>query len=346
MTQTAVVQFNNDQLALIRQTVAKGTSPEQFNLFVEVCNYHRLNPFARQIYAVVRGGNMVIQTSIDGYRLLAERSGKYAGQLGPEWCGDDGMWKDVWLSDKPPVAARIGVLRKDFAQPTWGIAKYKSYVQESSPLWRKMPDVMLSKCAESLALRKAFPAEMSGIYTAEEMQQADHDLPTVAPFTGGATVEADPAPRNLRPDAPTKPAPQQNAAPTDEQDQAAQPAQPKITPQQAERIRSLCKALNQNEPEGLAEMAYFEAKALYEQLAATYKAQKQASNGPDAPIQDKATTNMINKAKSRVEAIEMIWGDVKRDSLHGQVEDKDLTVAQYAKVIAVIEQYEQTAKAS
>ena len=171
-------QFDNEQLSLIRATVAKGTSPEQFKLFLEVCRYHGLNPFARQIYAVVRAGTMVCQTSIDGYRLLAERSGKYAGQLGPEWCGDNGEWKDVWLSDTPPVAARIGVLRKDFSQPTWGIAKYKSYVQENSPLWRKMPDVMLAKCAESLALRKAFPAEMSGIYTAEEMAQADEHLPT------------------------------------------------------------------------------------------------------------------------------------------------------------------------
>jgi phage recombination protein Bet len=176
-------QFDEEQLALIRQTVAKGTTPDQFKLFVEVCKYHRLNPFARQIYAVVRNSKqsdgsyekqMTIQTSIDGYRLLAERSGKYAGQVGPEWCGTDGKWVDVWLKDEPPTAARIGVLRKDFAQPTWGIAKYKSYAQ-NTPLWTKMPDVLLAKCAESLALRKAFPAEMSGIYTAEEMAQADHE---------------------------------------------------------------------------------------------------------------------------------------------------------------------------
>src|SRR6266487_4241434 len=182
MTQALITrqQFSNDQLALVRATVAKGTTPEQFKLFIEVCKHYSLNPFARQIYAVVRGGQMTIQTSIDGYRLLAERSGKYAGQIGPEWCGPDGQWVDVWLKDEPPAAARIGVLRKDFEKPTWGIAKYKSYVQPSGPLWAKMPDVMLAKCAESLALRKAFPAEMAGIYTKEEMDQADVE-PTVPP---------------------------------------------------------------------------------------------------------------------------------------------------------------------
>jgi hypothetical protein len=63
-------------LTLIRNLVARNTTPDQFRLFIEVCRYHNLNPFARQIYAVVRDGKMSIQTSIDGYRLLAERSGK------------------------------------------------------------------------------------------------------------------------------------------------------------------------------------------------------------------------------------------------------------------------------
>lgn len=182
---TAVIQnptsFDQKQLDLIRATVAKDTTNDEFLLFIEVCKFHRLNPFARQIYAVVRNGQngrqMTIQTSIDGFRLMAERTGKYAGQLGPQWCGDDGVWVDVWLKQEPPAAARVGILRKDFNQPIWGVARYSSYMQPSGPLWKKMPDTMLAKCAESQAFRKAFPAEMSGIYTNEEMQQADRPEP-------------------------------------------------------------------------------------------------------------------------------------------------------------------------
>ncbi len=191
MSTTAIARlqpFNDDQLTLIRQTVAKGTTPDQFKLFIEVCKHYGLNPFARQIYAVVRGNQMTIQTSIDGYRLLAERSGKYAGQIGPQWCGEDAVWVDVWLKKEPPAAARIGILRRDFDQPIWGIARYNSYVQSSSPLWTKMPDVLLAKCAESLGFRKAFPAEMAGIYTDEEMAQADHPLPATTVETIDAEI--------------------------------------------------------------------------------------------------------------------------------------------------------------
>jgi len=174
-------QFTSEELDIIRRTVASKTTNDQFKLFIQVCKYSGLNPFARQIYAVVRGTDMTIQTGIDGYRILAERSGKYAGQIGPEWCDESGEWKDVWLSSKSPVASRIGVLRRDFEKPIWGVARFASYEQSSSPLWRKMPEVMLAKCAESLALRKAFPAEMAGIYTEEEMSQADRPMPAPPP---------------------------------------------------------------------------------------------------------------------------------------------------------------------
>lgn len=176
--------------------------------FMHLCQMRDLDPFTGQIHLVgrydKRKGRKVYrsQTSIDGYRIVAQRSGEYRGQTAPEWCGPDGQWVDVWLPEVPPSAARVGVYREGFAAPVMAVAKWTSYAQinkqgDLTGLWKTMPEHMLAKCAEALALRKAFPQDLSGLYTTEEMGQAD-----------GVEIDSEEAPKPKRKTAQRKPIPE------------------------------------------------------------------------------------------------------------------------------------------
>jgi phage recombination protein Bet len=166
--------WNADQIALIKSQIAVNCTDAELALFGQVCQRTGLDPFSRQIYAIKRGSKMTVQVSIDGFRTIAARSGLYGGSV-TEWCGDDGVWRDVWLGSGAPYAAKTTVWRIGSSQPFVGVAKFAHYNQNQG-LWSKMSDTMIAKCSESLALRKAFPSELSGLYTTDEMPE-DKPLP-------------------------------------------------------------------------------------------------------------------------------------------------------------------------
>lgn len=155
--------------------------------FAQTVQRTQLDPIARQIYCIERGGKYTIQVGIDGARLVAQRSGEYAGQKPIEWTADGKEWVDVWLESEPPKAARAAVMRQGFTEPLYAVATWASYAPhfngKLSQMWQQHGALMLGKCAEMLALRKAFPMELSGLYVAEELDVANQQV--VAPVGSG-----------------------------------------------------------------------------------------------------------------------------------------------------------------
>lgn len=185
--------FTEDQIGLIKRTVCKDATDDELSLFLAVCQRTRLDPFRKQIYSIARRTwnaerrdyDVVrsIQTGIDGFRVIADRTKEVDGQEGPFWCGPEGEWKEVWLdSNLPPVAAKVIVHRKGSRFPFVGVARFDAYAQfykddgkwKLTSMWLKMGDVMIAKCAEALALRKGFPEELGELRTTEEMGQAEN----------------------------------------------------------------------------------------------------------------------------------------------------------------------------
>lgn len=206
--------WTEQQLAVLRSVgVDKDVTSAELDTFLHECQRTQLDPFTKQIYLIGRWDGKEqrkvfrSQTAIDGYRVVAHRAGRrdhveleYDDTL---WCGPDGDWRDVWLANYPPAAAKV-VVRKN-GKPFPAVATLTEYAamdrnNNPTPMWRKMPATMLAKCAEALALRKAFPHDLSGIYTAEEMEQADARGAGPQELTVGQAVE------RMRRNAPAQPA--------------------------------------------------------------------------------------------------------------------------------------------
>jgi phage recombination protein Bet len=178
------LEFTAEQRQMIRDTYASGATDAEFAVLMEIAKARTLNPLLRQVFFVKRWDNekrrevWAVQVSIDGLRAIAERTARYEGQTPAQWCGPDGKWVDVWLKAEPPAAARVGVYRTGFRDAVYGIARWDSYAAKKKDggvthMWLKFPDLMLAKCAEALAMRRAFPEDTAGLYTDDEMGQAE-----------------------------------------------------------------------------------------------------------------------------------------------------------------------------
>ena len=145
-------------------------------IYFHVVRRTGLDPFARQIYMIERntkrGPQQTIQTGIDGYRLIARRAAGVEG-YGYEdtlWADADGVWHDVWVSSGQPTAAKVTVVHHGHR---YSAVAHMAEYRQAGDMWTRMPANQLAKCAEALALRRAFPQDLSGLYVDAEIGRVD-----------------------------------------------------------------------------------------------------------------------------------------------------------------------------
>jgi phage recombination protein Bet len=175
------IEVTAEQVDLVKTTVFPGASDDELKLYFFECRRRGVHPLDRLVIPVKRkdkneGYKISFQTSIDLFRSQAEETGEYRGQKDIEY-GDMLAWPGV--DKKVPSSAKATVLRHDSITGETIEVSATAYWEEYYPgeqlgfQWRKMPRLMLGKCAEALALRKAFPRKLAGLYTFEEMQLTD-----------------------------------------------------------------------------------------------------------------------------------------------------------------------------
>jgi phage recombination protein Bet len=165
---TAAPLVTPDQLDLIKRTIANGATDAELKLFLYDCSRRGVHPLDRLIYFTKRKGRYVPVTSIDYMRSQAAATGEMAGS-------DDAVFR---IEEGWPQAATVTVYRLTAGQrfPYTATARFEEYKPEADSMWKQMPFTMLAKCAEALALRKAFPKQLSGIYAQEELNGSSDDM--------------------------------------------------------------------------------------------------------------------------------------------------------------------------
>jgi len=182
--------LTQEQKDILRKSpLCSKLSDDQADYFFEVCERTRLDPFTGQIRPDIRSKKikdneyekvMLIITTLQGLRGIADRSGVFDGESEVEWTGSNGEWNNAWLPSEPPVAARASIYRKDRSRPQTEVVRWDAFCQfvydkqgaeVPNPFWKRMGSHMLGKCSRAACYRGAFPNLCSNLYIQEELRE-------------------------------------------------------------------------------------------------------------------------------------------------------------------------------
>lgn len=168
-------KLTREDLETVRNSIFKGCDDSELKLFLHDCNRLGVHPLDRLIHPTVRTNkktgvrSYVPITSIDLFRSRAEDSGDYAGN-------DEPVFKGKPATNDFEASVTVYKIVQGVRCPFTATARWSEYKPVTDDwMWLRMPHGQLGKCAEALAIRKAFPRKLSKVYTDDEMAQAKEE---------------------------------------------------------------------------------------------------------------------------------------------------------------------------
>lgn len=162
----------------VKQKFASAKPPDYLiNEFLAYCERHGFAPLENIVYIIPYDGRACISPSINAFRMIAQKTGRYGGQTAPLWLTESGVWVDYWVNkEEKPIAAKVGVWVHGFSQPSEAVANWCEVGKDKST-WKSMPALMLAKVAERMALQKTFPFDVGAYHIPEELEEVRQEAP-------------------------------------------------------------------------------------------------------------------------------------------------------------------------
>lgn len=193
-TSSLSIQFNKDQIELVKRTVAKNSTDDELQMFLYLAQRYGLDPFQKEIWFIKRAkkdangqydyqnADGIIMTSRDGYLKIAQNDPDYDGiksfvvkegdhfeidamtdqishKFGMKRGGIIGAWAIAYHKKRKPVIAFVD---------------FKEYNDSRSNIWQKYPSAMIQKVAEVFVLKRQF--SINGLVTQEEIGTSPIDV--------------------------------------------------------------------------------------------------------------------------------------------------------------------------
>lgn len=163
-------QISKEQIELVKRTVAQNATDDELQMFLSYCKAQNVSPLSKQIHFLKFGNTVNFVSSYHHMLGKVQSSGMYEGMTTALYCDESGKWSEIWTSQQPPLACKIGVYRHGYRDAQYTI-KYYAEVAQNTSNWKRQPLQMLRKCAIADALRLAFDDILQGIYIQEEMPE-------------------------------------------------------------------------------------------------------------------------------------------------------------------------------